>query len=76
MVNMEREELYIGTKIIRAFPMTELTFLQSKGGPTPVQDDRPGYHVRYDNGYTSWSPKDVFESAYRLVTEPEMGLID
>lgn len=25
-----------------------------------------GYHVRYEDGYESWSPKDVFEKAYKI----------
>lgn len=28
------------------------------------KDGQPGYAVKYPDGYTSWSPKDVFESAY------------
>ena len=30
-----------------------------------------GYDVTYDNGYKSWSPKDVFESAYLPLGEDE-----
>lgn len=43
---------YIGTKTIKAEP-------EAKGGT-------PGYKVVYPDGYTSWSPKDVFEAAYRI----------
>ena len=25
-----------------------------------------GYYVRYEDGYESWSPSDVFENGYRL----------
>jgi len=28
------------------------------------KDGQPGYAVKYTDGYTSWSPKDVFEAAY------------
>ena len=28
------------------------------------EDGRPGYAVKYPDGYVSWSPKDVFEKAY------------
>ena len=28
------------------------------------KDGQPGYAVKYPDGYISWSPKDVFESAY------------
>ena len=44
-------ENYIGVKIIKAEP-------QEKEGV-------PGYRVKYPDGYESWSPKDVFEKAYR-----------
>ena len=41
---------YIGTKIVLAWP--------------EVKDEKEGYAVKYADGYTSWSPKDVFEAAY------------
>lgn len=41
---------YIGTKVIKAEPMAK--------GSTE------GYKVMYEDGYISWSPKDVFERAY------------
>ena len=40
---------YIGTKIITAWPDTK--------------DGKDGYAVKYEDGYTSWSPKDTFEKA-------------
>jgi hypothetical protein len=30
----------------------------------PKADPFPGYAVKYADGYTSWSPQDVFEAAY------------
>ena len=42
---------YIGVKIVKAEPM-------EKGGIA-------GYKVRYKDGYESWSPKEVFEEAYK-----------
>jgi hypothetical protein len=52
---------YIGTKIIHAEPM-------EKNG-------RYGYKVVYaPDGYESWSPKDVFEAAYRLTDGMNFGL--
>ena len=53
---------YIGTKIVQAQP-------QEKEG-------RPGYQVVYEDGYVSWSPKDVFERCYRLITDAEVVLIE
>ncbi len=41
---------YIGTKQVTAWPQEK--------------DGREGYAVKYADGYTSWSPKDVFEAAY------------
>ena len=60
---------YIGTKVVKAMPM-EFHEACSKHGvkvsmsSTAVAKDS-GYLVQYDNGYTSWSPKKVFEEAYK-----------
>ena len=58
---------YIGCKIIQAEPMDEIV----TGDRTP----RPGYKVVYPDGYISWSPKEVFEEAYRLISKKEKVLI-
>lgn len=42
---------YIGVKIVKAEP-------EDRNGI-------PGYKVEYPDNYISWSPKDVFEKAYR-----------
>lgn len=42
---------YIGTKIITAWPAQK--------------DGQPGYGVKYEDGYISWSPQGTFEAAYR-----------
>lgn len=59
---------YIGTKIIQAEPMNEVTFYTKvKNQPyEPNQETREGYRVKHDNGYESWSPKHVFEAEYML----------
>jgi hypothetical protein len=57
---------YIGTKIVTAWPQIETT-----AGPGDPATTRGGYTVRYEDGYTSWSPKDVFEAAYVEVPEAE-----
>ena len=41
---------YIGVKKVRAW--------------REERDGKPGYAVRYEDGYTSWSPQDVFERTY------------
>lgn len=38
------------------------------------QDKQEGYRVRYADGYESWSPKDVFEEAYRETDAMDFGL--
>ena len=48
---------YIGTKEVTAW--------------AAEKDGKPGYGVKYEDGYTSWSPKEVFEDAYRT-SEPGM----
>lgn len=58
---------YTGTKTVSAEPMNEFDAVQ-KGIARPNTDNhefRDGYHVVYHDGYESWSPKDVFEEAYK-----------
>ena len=72
---MPEEKLYIGCKLIRAYPLSERNYLRlEKGEDVSNLDDRPGYLVKYPDGYVSWSPKDVFENAYREVTISERSL--
>ena len=58
---MEEMKVYIGTKIIKAEPQHK--------------DGKPGYKVVYPDGYVSWSPKDVFEGAYREVSPQELAVL-
>lgn len=48
---------FIGSKIVQAEPQE--------------RDNKPGYLVRYADGYVSWSPKAVFDEAYR-----EIGILE
>ena len=68
---------YIGTKIIEAAPAIR------KGGkvydaneliPRSTEPVKEGYKVRYSDGYESFSPKDVFEEAYRPIDGMNFGL--
>lgn len=68
---------YIGTKIVEAVPAIR------KGGEIyeegyaihrSMDPEEKGYKVRYSDGYESWSPKDVFEEAYRQVNGMSFGL--
>lgn len=51
---------YIGTKIVLAWPAEK--------------DGQPGYGVKYEDGYTSWSPKEAFEAAYRDIEGDNQAL--
>ena len=68
---------YIGVKMIEAEPMTRGAFNASKGVGIPNDDpcySDAGYKVVYEDGYTSWCPKKVFEKAYRLIDNMTFGL--
>lgn len=68
---------YIGTKIVKAEPMSRLQYNEYRGWALPADEngDDEGYLVEYldggkanmpdRKGYVSWSPKEVFENAYR-----------
>lgn len=61
---------YIGTKQVEAEPMTmgeayEKGLLQAGRIPSKEEQDNPGYHVKYKDGYESWTPAEPFEEAYR-----------
>lgn len=77
---------HIGVKLINAKPMTRLEYNDLRGCNVP-DDENPaddGFLVEYVDGgkanhpdfsgYISWSPKDVFERAYRPVTGMSFGL--
>jgi len=57
---------YTGNKIIKAKPMTRGEFQESRAGVPGGEGayDQKGYVVEYEDGYTSWSPAEVFEKAY------------
>lgn len=67
---------YIGTKIVQAEPALRLQLLGGKvsivpydqireNGPVDAVACEDGYKVVYQDGYESWSPRAVFEAAYR-----------
>lgn len=62
MPELPETKTYIGVKLIEAWPQE--------------RDGKPGYAVRYrPDGYTSWSPKDVFEAAYLPLAEGHLNKI-
>ena len=74
--NLCRLPKYIGTKVVQANPMT-MTDAQIVLGreikPATVEED--GYLVVYKDGYRSWSPKSVFDAAYRKLGEMDFGKV-
>ncbi len=58
---------YIGTKTIKAMPMTkseaEIALSRSLADAKGGED---GYLIEYKDGYNSWSPKETFEQAYKV----------
>ena len=76
MPDESKRQAYIGTKIVKAEPMDEFMFAKRKN-PSQANpaENRSGYMVVYPDGYESWSPKDVFEEAYRLVSDDERRMM-
>ena len=76
----------IGVKQINAMPMTRAEYNLLRGWIVPADEnpDDDGYLVEYVDGgkanhpdfagYISWSPKDVFERAYRQVFGLTFGM--
>ena len=71
---------YLGVKIIQAVPMSEYDFVGEHKGADELEkvradrDNSHGYKVVYEDGYSSWSPKMVFEKAYRPTDNLTFGL--
>ncbi|MBQ2045541.1 MAG: DUF2829 domain-containing protein [Bacteroidaceae bacterium] len=67
---------YIGTKVIEARPMNRGEYNEYRGWPIPANENPAdeGYLVKYPDGYESWSPKAVFEEAYRETDGMSFGL--
>jgi hypothetical protein len=69
-------EQYLGVKLVEAETMTLGDYNNSRGWTIPENEDpaREGYRILYPDGYISWSPKEIFEDAYRRVTGVSFGL--
>ena len=63
---------YIGTKTVYASPAWRIDGrIYLKDEVRPVSNEKEdGYKVVYDDGYTSWCPKLVFEETYQLAETP------
>lgn len=72
-------QLFVGTKIVKARPMTRGEYNDYRGWNLPENEngEDEGYLVEYtdaDNsnvqghkGYVTWTPKKPFEMAYRAI---------
>jgi hypothetical protein len=79
-------KLFIGTKIIRAEPMTRAAYTTFRGWTLPANENGSdeGYLVEYLDGgkpnvgthagYVSWSPAEPFDNAYRPCAAMTFGL--
>jgi hypothetical protein len=73
---MQEMKQYIGTKQLKATPMTLGAYNNHRGWTIPANEnpERDGYLVEYEDEYQSWSPKEVFEAAYRQTNGLNFGL--
>lgn len=72
-------EKYIGTKQVEAEPMTmgeayDKGLLHRDASLCEGDRQREGYHVKYKDGYESWSPAEPFEEAYRHVYDERKNM--
>jgi len=67
---------YIRTQIVSAKPMSLGEFIKHSGvnpyasNQKLCNNAKEGYIVEYEDGHISWSPKSVFEKAYRVAHTP------
>ena len=61
------DEKDIGTKLVQATPANSQgcgkIYLPTDAIPKTMEPVKNGYKVVYEDGYESWSPKDVFGKA-------------
>ena len=62
--------------IVCAAPLTDGGYAKKHHAGLPMEAyDHEGYQVRYPDGFDTWKPKDVFEAAYRLVSDDERRMV-
>lgn len=86
---MNNLEFFLGSKVIKAKPMTRnewlsLPRISNEHLNKQLDKDEEGYLVQYENSdnpnivgyekYVSWSPKEVFEDSYAKSDELSIGL--
>ena len=65
---------YLGVKIVGAIPCFGRNNKCVQINNEHDGSEKEGYQVFYEDGYVSWSPKDVFEKAYRPINGLTFGL--
>jgi len=69
-------ERYIGVKLVEAELLSaEEAFAQGLIRADYIEN-QDGYKVVYDDGYISWSPKEVFEKAYKEIWPVGVKFLD
>ena len=66
---------YIGTTVVdatTAWRVDGKVYLKDEAVPRSMNRE-DGYKVVYEDGYESWSPKDVFEKAYHEIEVMDFG---
>lgn len=71
---------YISTKLVTVCSMDEFTFLifykrQSLTARDKIRGTKPGYKVAYLDGFEFWMFKELFEGAYRKITDSEKAML-
>ena len=77
--NVRPTQMYLGIKVLKdAYPMraalAQATGYKVGSENSEFDPEAQGYEVTYEDGYMSWSPKAVFEAAYRPVDGLTFGL--
>lgn len=67
-------EKYLGVKLIEARPMTAIEYNETVMSLIYTGYCQDGYFIKYEDGYVSWLPKEVFEKAYRRIDNLTFGL--
>ena len=66
---------YIGTQQVEAESMTmgeayKRNLLQKGKVPNDSEKDNPGFFIKYQDGYESWSPAEPFCKTYKIADTP------
>lgn len=67
---------YAPFKVDSEFIRKHLSEREAKEYSLLEAEDSQGYYVRYEDGYKSWSPAEVFEAGYVLIEKAEDWVSD